>query len=266
MPLRSIPSYLVGRLNPNRVFHSSAVRRDDSSNHYETLQIPMNASPGEVKKSFYALSKTHHPDHNPDDPSASKRFVKISQAYAIIGNPSKRATYDRSIAPASSSHHHHSHIRSGSYHSTNPAGGRSPSGLSRRRTQFRGPPPSFYRSGAWGQHGAKRSEAQSQGAPPRDAPPGMGYGQGGSVGEDNVRTVHFDREGHLRTGENHERRWERVRRRGEGGHDWVPSGEVERGIWGQVAWISGLLMVGIGVPTWFFGGGVRKKTLSRDER
>jgi len=260
MPLRTVPSPLVGLLSPNlgRTFHSAARLRDDGSNHYETLNIPMSASPGEVKKSFYALSKIHHPDHNPDDPSASKRFVKISEAYAILGNPSKRATYDRSIAPASS-HHQHSNIPTGSYHSTNPAGGRSPSGLSRRRTQFRGPPASFYRSGGWGQHSAKRSEAQSRGAPPRDAPPGMGYGQGGNVGEDDVRTAHFDREGHLRTGENHTRRWERVRKRGEGGHDWVPSGEVERGVWGQVAWISALLTVAIGLPSWILGS-ERNKT------
>lgn len=216
-------------------------------------------------RSFYALSKTHHPDHNPDDPSASQRFVKISEAYAVLGNKSKRASYDRSITPASS-HHHSSNIPTGSYHSTNPAGGRSPSGLSRRRTQFRGPPPSFYRSGGWGEHSAKRAEAQQNGQPARDAPPGMGYGQG-DVGSDDVRNVHFDREGHLRTGQNHTRRresmWKGQKRKGEGGEDWVPSGEVERGIWGQVAWISAVLAVGIGLPSWILGEMKGKKTLTR---
>ncbi|KAK2003313.1 DnaJ-domain-containing protein, partial [Colletotrichum falcatum] len=118
-------------------FTTSRALRDDvaSANHYETLKVAHDASPSDIKKSFYALSKTHHPDHNRDDPNASRKFHAIAEAYSVLGTPAKRAAYDRSLptssGPASS------HGRRGSYHSTSgPAGGRPASGLSRRRTTF----------------------------------------------------------------------------------------------------------------------------------
>ncbi|KAI7786478.1 hypothetical protein LA080_003722 [Diaporthe eres] len=151
-------------------FHSTrALRRDDidSKNHYETLGVQTSASPKDIKRSFYHLSKTHHPDHNRDDPLASKRFMRISEAYSVLSHTERRAKYDRDVlrlhdqradaGPGSPQHH-----RGGSYSSTGPAGGRPASGLSRRRGTFRGPPPSFYRSGGWGAHGAKRSQAHEE--------------------------------------------------------------------------------------------------------
>lgn len=69
-------------------------------------------------------------------------------------------------------------------------GGRPASGLSRRRTAFRGPPPSFYRSGGWGASGAKRKEnaytAGSGAGPNSDAGAGAGgsgYAAGSEAGE-----------------------------------------------------------------------------------
>lgn len=149
-------------------FHSSpALRRDDidGKNHYETLGLQTSASPKDIKRSFYHLSKTHHPDHNRDDPLASKRFMRISEAYSVLSHTDRRAKYDRDVlrlhdqrnAAGGSPQHH-----GGSYSSTGPAGGRPASGLSRRRGTFRGPPPSFYRSGGWGAHGAKRSQAHDE--------------------------------------------------------------------------------------------------------
>lgn len=152
------------------LFHSSpALRRDDidGKTHYETLGLQTSASPKDIKRSFYHLSKTHHPDHNRDDPLASKRFMRISEAYSVLSHTERRAKYDRDVlrlheqraaaaGPGSPPHH------GGSYSSTGPAGGRPASGLSRRRGTFRGPPPSFYRSGGWGAHGAKRSQAHEE--------------------------------------------------------------------------------------------------------
>lgn len=177
MPLRIAPFRAAAHLvaaadsrtrpppsNISSFFHSSsALRRDDidSKNHYETLGVQTGASPKDIKRSFYHLSKTHHPDHNRDDPLASKRFMRISEAYSVLSHTERRAKYDRDVlrlhdqrAAAAGPQHH------GSYSSTGPAGGRPASGLSRRRGTFRGPPPSFYRSGGWGAHGAKRSQAQ----------------------------------------------------------------------------------------------------------
>lgn len=180
MPLRIAPfraaAHLVAaadsrtRSTPGTLssfFHSSpALRRDDidGKNHYETLGVQTSASPKDIKRSFYHLSKTHHPDHNRDDPLASKRFMRISEAYSVLSNTDRRTKYDRDVlrlhdqrpAAAAAAGPHH---RGASYSSTGPAGGRPASGLSRRRGTFRGPPPSFYRSGGWGAHGAKRSQA-----------------------------------------------------------------------------------------------------------
>ncbi|KAI8187605.1 hypothetical protein KHU50_001101 [Colletotrichum sp. SAR 10_65] len=178
--------------------------RNDAAavNHYETLKVAHDASPAEIKKSFYALSKTHHPDHNPNDPSATRKFHAIAEAYSILGTPAKRSAYDRSLP---SSHHHHG-ARRGSYHSssTGPAGGRPASGPSRRRTTFRGPPPSFYRSGGWGEHSAKRRAAHESntasdatGAEPER--PGMGFGQDPYAHKRSADVRHFDSRGHTQT-------------------------------------------------------------------
>ena len=197
-------------------------------NHYQILGLEPGASAGNIKKSayhrmihcsglmeyrqFYALSKTHHPDHNPHDPQASERFVKISEAYATLGNSQKRERYDRDIIQTQSAPSHQS--SRGSYSGTSaPFGSRPASGLSRRRTQFKGPPPSFYRSGGWGSHGVRR-QAQAEGASASahrantgSANPGGGFspGQGRSGFINDV--PHFDQEGHLKTQQSHEERW-----------------------------------------------------------
>ncbi|VBB76098.1 Putative protein of unknown function [Podospora comata] len=143
---------LVNNPQPCRPFHSSRHDRapagssnpDDSTHdHYETLNVHPSASPAEIKKSYFHLSKLHHPDHNPSDPSSSHRFMRISEAYTILSHPANRARYDRSRATNPRyAHQHHPHApKSGSYHSSNPAGGRPPHGLSsRRKTTFQGPP------------------------------------------------------------------------------------------------------------------------------
>lgn len=157
----------LGTLTLSCFFHSTpALRRDDidGKNHYETLGVQTSASPKDIKRSFYHLSKTHHPDHNRDDPLASKRFMRISEAYSVLSHAERRAKYDRDVLrlhdQRASGPPQHPH--GGSYSSTGPAGGRPASGLSRRRGTFRGPPPSFYRSGGWGAHGAKRSQAHEE--------------------------------------------------------------------------------------------------------
>ncbi|KXX75878.1 DnaJ subfamily A member 3, mitochondrial [Madurella mycetomatis] len=182
-----------------RLFHTSprALRADDAlPNHYETLDVHPNASPAEIKKSFYLLSKRHHPDHNPSDPSSPSRFMRISEAYAVLGHADKRARYDRDVMRRplhGNPHFHHGHGHThkgprGSYHSTGPAGGRPASGLSsRRRGTFQGPPPSFFRSGGWGAHGAKRRAAHEESTGyygagyGTDSSPGGG-GSGGAAG------------------------------------------------------------------------------------
>ncbi|KAK0107116.1 hypothetical protein ONS95_003823 [Cadophora gregata] len=256
MPLRSFSFPCATRfVQTSRSFHSTAVRRSGSQqNHYETLQVSPGATPAEVKKSFYALSKTHHPDRNPNDPEASSRFVAISDAYATLGTPAKRQEYDRSLnlhSPDSNSHHR----PHGSYHSSGPAGGRPASGLSRRRTQFQGPPPSFYRSGGWGAQSAKRKAAQDSHAESPAGAAGMGHGQK-PWGHDETHDVpHFDRDGHYRTQENHSRRWQR-RRGMEDGQ--VPAGEMPRSMLANFFFVGGIISLGVLVPSLLFEN-MRKK-------
>ncbi|KAK5127550.1 hypothetical protein LTR85_006890 [Meristemomyces frigidus] len=202
-----------------RHFHQTSHRRDDGMpNHYATLDLQTNATPAEIKKQFYKLSKAHHPDLHPDDPNASQRFVQISEAHATLASPDKKTKYDRDFlrtqAPSSSGGH-----PTGSYSShSNPAGGRPASGLSRRRTQFRGPPPSFYRSGGWGEHSEKRAEHSEKASNTHEArgsssdgPAGTGPG-GFTTGVDNdVR--HFDHHGHYRTHSTIERTRHKARRK-----------------------------------------------------
>lgn len=205
-------------------------------------------------RSFYTLSKTHHPDLNPSDPTAAQRFHRLSTAYHVLATPESRQTYDRETFQHTSHQAHRSHP-SGSYHSTNPAGGRSPSGLSRRRSQFHGPPASFYRSGGWGAHSAKRKEAHENPshahayADSATGAGGMGPGQD-PMGHSND-VPHFDREGHFRTGENQRRRRERLGGSGASGWSTIDSdADVPPSLFTSF-WSVGLIMaVGIGIPVW----------------
>ncbi|KAI9887573.1 MAG: hypothetical protein M1823_000557 [Watsoniomyces obsoletus] len=199
----------------------------------------MPVPPTSRSPQFYNLSKTHHPDHNRNDPSASQRFVKISEAYAILGSPQKREQYDRQTFRSSSSTI--SSDRGGSYRSsTGPVGGRPASGLSRRRTQFRGPPPSFYRSGGWGIHARKRQQAQANAAAAHNArtaqeeeeaermrsdlnrnpttsthPNEKNFGTGNGKNEiyDDEDLPYFDRASHYRTQQQQQELLKRTRRR-----------------------------------------------------
>ncbi|KAJ5747806.1 uncharacterized protein N7511_009502 [Penicillium nucicola] len=163
-------------------FTTSTPRQAKEPNFYEILDIPIGATPAEIKKQFYALSLRHHPDRNRSDPSASQRFARISAAYNVLSNAQKRATYDRDhglhAAPSyshSASTPGHTHAHPMGSHSSY-AGSRPASGLSKRRNAFHGPPPSFYEQGGYGATG-RREERYTAGK----AGPGAGAGAGGGA-------------------------------------------------------------------------------------
>lgn len=62
---------------------------------YEILGVDRGASQDEIKKSFRRLAAEHHPDRNPGDAEAEARFKELSAAYDVLGDPEKRAQYDR---------------------------------------------------------------------------------------------------------------------------------------------------------------------------
>ena len=62
--------------------------------YYDLLRISRNASEEEVKKSFRRLALEYHPDRNKRD-GAEQKFKEINEAYQVLSDPQKRASYDR---------------------------------------------------------------------------------------------------------------------------------------------------------------------------
>lgn len=63
--------------------------------YYEVLGVNKQASEGELKKAYRKLAMEHHPDRNQDNPEAEEKFKELSEAYAILSDGQKRATYDQ---------------------------------------------------------------------------------------------------------------------------------------------------------------------------
>ena len=64
-------------------------------NPYDILGVAKSAGEGDVKKAFRKLAKQYHPDRNKDDPKAKDKFAEVNSAYEILGDPEKRAQFDR---------------------------------------------------------------------------------------------------------------------------------------------------------------------------
>jgi DnaJ-class molecular chaperone len=62
---------------------------------YTQLNVARGASEAEIKKAYRKLAKELHPDRNKDNPKATERFSKVTQAYDILTDKAKRAQYDR---------------------------------------------------------------------------------------------------------------------------------------------------------------------------
>jgi molecular chaperone DnaJ len=63
--------------------------------YYEALGVSRNAAAEEIKRAFRQLALKHHPDRNPGNGEAEERFKEVAEAYSVLGDPEKRATYDR---------------------------------------------------------------------------------------------------------------------------------------------------------------------------
>ncbi len=62
---------------------------------YKTLGVDKGASGDEIKKAYRKLARKHHPDLNPGDKSAEKKFKEINEAYEILSDSKKRQEYDQ---------------------------------------------------------------------------------------------------------------------------------------------------------------------------
>jgi molecular chaperone DnaJ len=63
--------------------------------YYELLGVDRSASAEELKRAYRKLAMEHHPDRNPDNPEAERKFKGINEAYDVLRDDQKRAAYDR---------------------------------------------------------------------------------------------------------------------------------------------------------------------------
>ena len=66
-----------------------------AEDYYKTLGVSRNASQADIQKAYRELARKYHPDMNPDDKSATKKFQQIQRAFDVLNNPEKREMYDR---------------------------------------------------------------------------------------------------------------------------------------------------------------------------
>ncbi len=62
--------------------------------YYKVLGVSKDAKPEEIKKAFRKLARENHPDQNPGNEAAERRFKDISEANSVLSDPKKRKEYD----------------------------------------------------------------------------------------------------------------------------------------------------------------------------
>jgi len=63
--------------------------------YYEILGVSRSATEDELKRAYRRVAIQHHPDKNPGDSNAEALFKQANEAYQILGDPQRRAQYDR---------------------------------------------------------------------------------------------------------------------------------------------------------------------------
>lgn len=68
---------------------------EQKRDYYEVLGVDKSADDAALKKAYRTLAKKYHPDTNPGDAEAEKKFKEASEAYAVLSDPEKRRQYDQ---------------------------------------------------------------------------------------------------------------------------------------------------------------------------
>ena len=68
---------------------------ESKRDYYEVLGVSKDADDAAIKKAYRALAKKYHPDMNPGDAEAEKKFKEASEAYAVLSDAEKRRQYDQ---------------------------------------------------------------------------------------------------------------------------------------------------------------------------
>ncbi|MBR4754833.1 MAG: molecular chaperone DnaJ [Lachnospiraceae bacterium] len=68
---------------------------ESKRDYYEVLGVDKNADEATIKKAYRQLAKKYHPDMNPGDADAEKKFKEASEAYAVLSDPDKKRQYDQ---------------------------------------------------------------------------------------------------------------------------------------------------------------------------
>jgi curved DNA-binding protein len=63
--------------------------------YYKILGVPKTASPDDIKKAYRKLARKMHPDLNPNDKDAHRKFQEINEANEVLSDPEKRKKYDQ---------------------------------------------------------------------------------------------------------------------------------------------------------------------------
>ena len=63
--------------------------------YYQILGVSRNADDKEIKRAYHKLAKQYHPDTNPDNEEAERKFKEVNEAYEVLSDPQKKRLYEQ---------------------------------------------------------------------------------------------------------------------------------------------------------------------------